>query len=259
MTAASAGPRLRGLNLRKTFGGVRAVADVTVEVPAGQVSGLIGPNGSGKTTVMNCLSGAMKIDGGSVELDGRDVTSESLQARARRGMARTFQRMLLFNEMSALENVTTAAVTARRGSSLLDYLGAPRERRRDSEAEDLARRLLETFGVDADSAAPVRSLSYGQQRRVEIARAAATEPRALLVDEPTAGMDEREAWQVGEFLAGLAAEGAAVLLVEHNVALVKKFCVDVTVLNTGQVIARGNPHEVMEMDVVVDAYLGRAR
>jgi branched-chain amino acid transport system permease protein len=244
--------------LKKSFGGVHAVRDVSLEVPAGTITALVGPNGSGKTTVLNLLSGAIDCDEGTIELDGRNIGKLSLTERARVGIARTFQHMALFDKSSAFDNVYVAALVASGGSSMLQFLGLGRDRRRAKEAAATTDQLLATLGLEEHHDALVSTLSYGLQRRVEIARALATSPAVLLLDEPTAGMNETEAHDVGSTLTAIAEDGVAVLLVEHNIGLVTELCSYATVLDAGAVIARGTPEEVTRDEKVIEAYLGAA-
>lgn len=256
MTRSTGTCAAAGEGLHKTFGGLRAVRDVTIALERGKIHGLVGPNGSGKTTLLNLLSGALTCDEGKVVLGGEDVTSAALHTRVRRGIARTFQHLALFDSSTAFENVLVSALAAGRGSSFLEYVGIPRERRRVRRARTAAAELLETFGVSDEADTPVSSLSYGQRRRVEIARAVATQPAVLLLDEPTAGMSDGEAWEIAKALQPLAAEGLALLLVDHNVGLVTGLCSEITVMDAGSVIAAGDPNSVINDPRVIDAYLG---
>jgi ABC-type branched-subunit amino acid transport system ATPase component len=249
---------LTATGLKKSFGGVHAVRDVSLEVPPSTITALVGPNGSGKTTVLNLLSGAIKSDEGRIELDGRAIDKLPLAERARTGIARTFQHMALFDDSSAFDNVYVAALVASRGSSVLEFVGLARDRRRAKEARATTDELLEALGIIEHRGTKVSTLSYGLQRRVEIARALATKPSVLLLDEPTAGMNEAEAHDVGSTLTTIAGDGTAILLVEHNIGLVTELCSYATVLDAGAVIARGTPAEVTKHDGVIEAYLGAA-
>lgn len=247
---------LRAEALEKRFGGVHALRGVSLTLAPGRITGLVGPNGSGKTTALHLISGALRCDGGRVTLAGEDLTTSGLAERARKGIARTFQHMELFREDTAFENVLAGALAADRGSSLLEYLGLPAQRRRVAAARARAEELVESFGLAAVRDEPVGSLSYGLQRRVEIARALAGRPRVLLLDEPVAGMNPDEADEIAELLLEVARGGVAILLVEHNVGLVVRLCAEMTVLDSGAVIAHGAPDAVVRDERVVEAYLG---
>jgi branched-chain amino acid transport system ATP-binding protein len=227
-------------NVSVHFGGVAALLDVSLRAEPGTVTGLIGPNGAGKTTLFNVISGLQRPDRGSVSLGGADVTRRGTYRRARLGLARTFQRLELFSSLSAADNVRVG----------LEAFG--------HDAPSSALRLLDRVGVGEEAAAPVSSLPTGSARLVELARALSTEPRVLLLDEPCSGLDERESEALGRLLTSLAAEGRAVVLVEHDTDLVLRVCETVHVLDFGQVIASGPPDEIRRNPAVQEAYLGRA-
>ncbi|MFZ0248919.1 MAG: ABC transporter ATP-binding protein, partial [Acidimicrobiales bacterium] len=208
------------------FGGVAALSDVSLRAEAGTVTGLIGPNGAGKTTLFNVISGLQRPDSGSVSLGGTDVTRKGTYRRARLGLARTFQRLELFSSLSAVDNVRVGLEAFGHG------------------AQSAAIGLLERVGVGEEAGAPVSSLPTGSARLVELARALSTEPKVLLLDEPCSGLDERESEALGYLLTSLAAEGRAVVLVEHDTDLVLRICGTVHVLDFGQVIASGPPDDV---------------
>ncbi len=222
------------------FGGVAALSDVSLRADHGTVTGLIGPNGAGKTTLFNVITGLQRPDRGSVSLGGTDVTRKSTHRRARLGLARTFQRLELFSTLSAADNVRVG----------LEASG--------NDAPSAALGLLERVGVGAEAAAPVSSLPTGSARLVELARALSTDPKVLLLDEPCSGLDERESEALGRLLTSLAAEGRAVVLVEHDTDLVLRVCQTVHVLDFGQVIASGPPEEIRRNPSVQEAYLGHA-
>ena len=224
------------------FGGVAALSDVSLRAEAGMVTGLIGPNGAGKTTLFNVITGLQRPNGGSVWLDGIDVTRTRTYKRARLGMARTFQRLELFSTLNAVDNVRVGLEASGRcaaSSSALD--------------------LLERVGVREEAAAPVSSLPTGSARLVELARALSTDPKVLLLDEPFSGLDEHESAVLGRLLTSLAAEGQAILLVEHDIDLVLQICSIVHVLDFGQVIASGPPDDIRRNPAVQEAYLGHAK
>jgi len=244
--------------LERAFGGVRAVDGVTFEVRAGEVHGLIGPNGAGKTTVINLVSGLLRPSGGAIRLGGRPIHGLAPHRIAMRGVARTFQNIRLFPDLSALANVLVGEHHVRRASLGARLLMLPAAGAEERRARERARALLERIGLADRAEERARNLSYGEQRRVEIARALAAEPRVLLLDEPTAGMNPVEVQGVAALIRHVAREGRSVLLIEHNVKLVMDVCDRITVLDFGKVIAAGSPAEVAKDPAVVAAYLGSA-
>jgi ABC-type branched-subunit amino acid transport system ATPase component len=249
--------RLEGLE--RSFGGVRAVDGATMAVEAGRVHGLIGPNGAGKTTVINLVSGLLAPTAGTIAFDDRAIAGLPPHRIAALGVARTFQNIRLFPDLSARDNVLVGQHLVRRPSLSARMLMLPRARAEERRARDLAVALLERVGLSERVGEKARNLSYGEQRRVEIARALASEPRLLLLDEPTAGMNPVEVQSVAALIRKVAAEGHSVLLVEHNVRLVMDVCDRITVLNFGKVIAEGRPAEVATDPAVVAAYLGNPK
>jgi len=242
--------------LERTFGGVRAVDGVSFEVRRGEVHGLIGPNGAGKTTVINLVSGLLRPTGGGIRLEGRAIHALPPHGIAARGVARTFQNIRLFPELSALSNVLVGEHLVRRASLVARLLMLPGAAEEERRARERARALLERVGLADRADERARNLSYGEQRRVEIARALASEPRIVLLDEPTAGMNPAEVQAVAGLIRRVAAEGHSVLLIEHNVKLVMDVCEQITVLDFGKVIAEGPPAAVAQDPAVVTAYLG---
>ncbi len=247
---------LRLREVARSFGGVKAVDGASFEVAPGEVHGLIGPNGAGKTTLLNLISGLLQPTSGTIELQGRRIDKLPSNRIAALGVSRTFQNIRLFPELSALGNVVVGLHLKRQGLIWQRLLALPAPRREALQAEATARALLARVGMQAREADAAKNLSYGEQRRVEIARALAADPRVLLLDEPTAGMNRPEAAAIGELVRAVAREGRAVLLIEHNVPLVMKLCDRITVLNFGKVIARGTPAEVARDPQVIAAYLG---
>ena len=227
----------RGITVR--FGGHLALDQVDVEADAGFVTGLIGPNGAGKTTLFNAVCGLINPAGGSVRLGGRNLSSLAPYKRARLGMARTFQRLELFALLSVRDNVRVAG-----------------EVRRNYARGDEVAEIIERVGLGARIDDRVDELPTGQARLVEIARALATRPRVLLLDEPASGLDESETDQLGALLRSLAAEGMAILLVEHDVHLVMEVCDLIHVLDFGRIIAAGDAHTIRTDEAVLAAYLG---
>jgi ABC-type branched-subunit amino acid transport system ATPase component len=240
----------------RAFGGVRALDDATFTVAVGEVHGLIGPNGAGKTTLLNLVSGLLQPTSGRIEFDGRRIDRLPPHRIAGLGVARTYQNIRLFAGLSAADNVIVGQHLRRHAPFWRRLLLLPSARREEAQARAGAEATLERVGMRERAQSPAFSLSYGEQRRIEIARALAAQPRLLLLDEPTAGMNPPEAAAVGRLVREVAREGRAVLLIEHNVRLVMELCDRITVLNFGKVIARGTPAEVANDPAVIAAYLG---
>ena len=250
---------LRLENVHRAFGGVRAVDGAKLSVAPGEVHGLIGPNGAGKTSVINLVSGLLVPTSGRILLGERPIHGLPPHRVAALGVARTFQSIRLFPDLSARENVVVGQHLRRRASLAARLLVLPSARKEAQAAREAAAALLARVGLSGRIREHARNLSYGEQRRVEIARALASAPRLLLLDEPTAGMNLVEVRAVAELIRQVAAEGRSVLLVEHNVRLVMEVCDRITVLNFGKVIAEGSPAEVAADRAVITAYLGDAR
>jgi ABC-type branched-subunit amino acid transport system ATPase component len=244
--------------LERAFGGLRAVDGASFGIEPGRVHGLIGPNGAGKTTVINLVSGLLAPTGGRIRLEGREIHGLAPHRVAALGVARTFQSIRLFPDLSAEDNVLVGRHLKRSPSLLARVLHLPAARAEEREARARAAALLEGVGLADRAGEQARHLSYGEQRRVEIARALASEPRLLLLDEPTAGMNPVEVQAVAALIRRAAGEGHSVLLVEHNVRLVMDVCDVITVLHFGRVIAEGPPAAVARDPAVVAAYLGSA-
>ncbi len=232
----------RGITVR--FGGNTAVDDVSLTMDEGRITGLIGPNGAGKTTMFNTITGLLKPASGRVFLDGDDITGLSPAKRARRGMARTFQRLELFLSLTVRDNVRVAG----------DILRSNGRRRLDLDEE--TDRILERTGLTDIADRDVSDIPIGRARVVEVARALMTSPRILLLDEPASGQTEGETEAFAEMLAGLAEEGLAICLVEHDLPLVMKLCSTVHVLDYGSLIASGTPAQIKESPEVIAAYIG---
>ena len=248
--------RLQGLG--KDYGGVHAVRDVDLEVRSGEVVGLIGPNGAGKTTLVNMVSGLVPSTSGTADVLGVQPGRAPVHKVAAAGVSRTFQHSKLFPRLSALQNVLVGGHLVSRPTFLRRLLWLPSSRRDERVALQHAARCLDRVGLSDRAGVSASALSYGDQRRLEIARALAADPSLLILDEPAAGMNHVEAEQLSELISSLAADGLTILLIEHNVGMVMRTCDRVVVLNFGEVIAQGSPAEVAADPAVVEAYLGSA-
>ena len=244
-------------NLSISFGGLRAVDDFNISIEKGELYGLIGPNGAGKTTVFNLLTGVYKPNEGIIRLDGEDITRKSTIEINHAGIARTFQNIRLFKDMSVIDNVKVGLSERFKYSTLESVLHLGKYRKVEKEMDAEAMRLLKVFDLDGERDVLAANLPYGKQRKLEIARAMATSPKLLLLDEPAAGMNPNETGELMETIALVRREfDMTILLIEHDMKLVSGICEKLTVLNFGRVLCQGETKEVLSNPEVITAYLG---
>ena len=244
-------------NLGISFGGLRAVNDFSVSIKKEQLYGLIGPNGAGKTTIFNLLTGVYKPDSGKIILDGTDVTGKTTIDINKAGIARTFQNIRLFSQLSVLDNVKVGLHNNHSYSTVESIFRLPRFHKVEKEMNEIAMELLEVFGLKEEANVQAQNLPYGQQRKLEIARALATKPKLLLLDEPAAGMNPNETEELMEMIRFVRDHfHMTILLIEHDMKLVSGICEQLTVLNFGEVLAQGDISTVLNDPQVIKAYLG---
>ncbi|WP_144630558.1 ABC transporter ATP-binding protein [Bordetella genomosp. 13] len=244
-------------NISKSFGGLHVLHDVNLSVPQGAIFGLIGPNGAGKTTVFNLITGLLAPTAGDITFEGANLLRRKPHEITRMGIARTFQNIRLFKEMTLLENVVVGAYRH------MDYgfgsllLSLPKYRQHEARARERALELLSWMKLDHKANDLADNLSYGEQRRLELARALATEPRLLLLDEPVAGMNTGERAELMREILAIRDRGYTILMIEHDMRFVMGLCERIAVLNFGKIIACGGPEDIRNNEQVIEAYLGR--
>ena len=243
--------------ISKNFGGLQVLDDVTLKIPARGIFGLIGPNGAGKTTVFNLITGMLTPSGGTIEFDGRHLNDMAPYQITRQGVARTFQNIRIFREMTLIENVLVALGERPSYSALTVLLPLPSHRHAEALEYESARELLARVGLADKAERLAGTLSYGEQRRLEIARALATRPKLLLLDEPAAGMNSAEKLLLMDEIIKLENSGLSLLIIEHDMRFIMGLCWQVAVLNFGRLIAQGTPEEIRADGAVIEAYLGR--
>ncbi len=240
-----------------SFGGLRAVDEFHISIEKGRLYGLIGPNGAGKTTVFNLLTGVYKPTDGNIILDGENITGKSTIEINKAGIARTFQNIRLFKDLSVIDNVKIGLHNGQGYSAIEGILRLPRYHKVEKEMQEKAMELLKVFGLDEEADTLASNLPYGKQRKLEIARALATNPKLLLLDEPAAGMNPHETEELMETILFVRKHfNMTILLIEHDMKLVSGICEELTVLNFGQVLAQGKTSEVLNDPEVIKAYLG---
>ena len=245
---------IKGVN--KSFGGLKALSDVSLQVKKDTIYGLIGPNGAGKTTFFNVITGLYEPDSGEFVLNGVHYEPTAVHEVAKSGIARTFQNIRLFGQMTALENVMVGRHVRTKGGVLGSILGSKAVKQEEADIKTRAMELLEYVGIGQYHDYVARNLAYGLQRRLEIARALATDPKLLALDEPAAGMNSTEKFDLTKLLRKISDDGTTILIIEHDVKLIMSLCDEMTVLDYGKILAQGKPEDVRQNKDVITAYLG---
>ena len=243
-------------NVSRQFGGLAALTNVNMTVPTGKITGLIGPNGAGKTTLINNISGLDHPTSGTIQFAAADISKAPPHRIAQIGIARTYQNIRLFGEMTALENLLISQHKRGTATAFEAMIFAPRYRREERRLRETAMHLLDRFNLTHVAHTRAGALPYGDQRRLEMARALGTDPKLILLDEPTAGMNPVETHELGEQILRLNADGITVLVIEHDMSLISQVCEGIYVLNFGQIIAHGLYAQLREDQRVIEAYLG---
>lgn len=250
-------PILSVQGLRKVFGGLVAVSDFGITLPKGQIKGLIGPNGAGKTTVFHMLTGVLKCAAGRVLFLGKDITNSPSHELARLGISRTYQKIRILHNLTVLDNMRYALVKDTHYTLFDMLMNSPRYRREEKKITNQAEAMLDALGILSLKDHIASDLAYGQQRRLSIARALAVEPKLLLLDEPTAGLNSREANEIADLIYKMRTDlDLTIILVEHNMRVIMNICEDITVLDEGNIICKGSPSVVQNDERVIKAYLG---
>ncbi|WP_397539567.1 ABC transporter ATP-binding protein [Rummeliibacillus pycnus] len=244
-------------NVSKNFGGISALTDVSFSIKEGEIYGLIGPNGAGKTTMFNLITNIFSPTAGEITFNEENITGIKPHKITEKGICRTYQNIRLFTQMSALENVMVGGHCRSRSGVMRGVFRTKLQRKEEQELKQKAEGLLELVGLKEFKDVLAENLAYGQQRRLEIARALASDPKLLLLDEPAAGMNEKETDSLFDLIKKVQARGITVLIIEHDMPLIMKICDRITVLNFGKKLAEGTPLEIQDNDAVIEAYLGK--